>query len=46
MFAIESVDDVVVDLRAQGGELIGEVVQYEEKCNCAICEGLRELSWR
>lgn len=29
MFTVESVDDTVARLRAQGGELIGEVVQYE-----------------
>ena len=29
MFAVESVDDAVASLRAVGGELIGEVVQYE-----------------
>lgn len=29
MFAVESVDDTLADLRAHGAELIGEVVQYE-----------------
>ena len=29
MFTVESVDDTVAHLRAHGGELIGEVVQYE-----------------
>jgi catechol 2,3-dioxygenase-like lactoylglutathione lyase family enzyme len=29
MFAVESVDDTVAQLRAHGGELIGEVAQYE-----------------
>ena len=29
MFAVESVDETVARLRAHGGELIGEVVQYE-----------------
>lgn len=29
MFAVESVDDTVARLRAHGGELIGEVVEYE-----------------
>ena len=29
MFAVESVDDTIARLRAHGGELIGEVVQYE-----------------
>ena len=30
MFTVESVDDTVARLRANGGELIGEVVRYEE----------------
>lgn len=30
MFAVESLDDAVARLRAHGGELIGEVVQYED----------------
>jgi catechol 2,3-dioxygenase-like lactoylglutathione lyase family enzyme len=30
MFAVESVDDTVARLRAHGGELVGEVVQYED----------------
>ncbi len=29
MFAVESVDDAVARLREHGGELIGEIVQYE-----------------
>ena len=29
MFAVESVDEAVTRLRSHGGELIGEVVQYE-----------------
>jgi catechol 2,3-dioxygenase-like lactoylglutathione lyase family enzyme len=29
MFAVESVDETVARLRTHGGELIGEVVQYE-----------------
>jgi catechol 2,3-dioxygenase-like lactoylglutathione lyase family enzyme len=29
MFAVENIDDTVARLRAQGAELIGEVVQYE-----------------
>src|SRR5207302_10324551 len=31
MFAVESVDDTVARLRANGAELIGEVAQYEDK---------------
>ncbi len=30
MFAVESIDDMVARLSAIGGELIGEVVQYED----------------
>jgi catechol 2,3-dioxygenase-like lactoylglutathione lyase family enzyme len=30
MFAVEDVDDTVLRLRAHGGELIGEVVEYED----------------
>jgi catechol 2,3-dioxygenase-like lactoylglutathione lyase family enzyme len=30
MFAVDSVDDTIIRLRAQGGELIGEVAQYED----------------
>lgn len=29
MFAVEDIDDTIARLRAKGGELIGEVVQYE-----------------
>lgn len=29
MFAVDSVDDTVARLRAQGAELVGEVAQYE-----------------
>ena len=38
MFAVDNVDDTVARLRANGGELIGEVVQYEDKYRlCYIC---------
>jgi catechol 2,3-dioxygenase-like lactoylglutathione lyase family enzyme len=30
MFAVEDIDDTIARLRARGGELIGEVVQYEQ----------------
>ena len=30
MFAVESLDDAIARLRAHGGELIGEVAQYED----------------
>jgi predicted enzyme related to lactoylglutathione lyase len=29
MFAVENIDDTVARLREHGGELVGEVVQYE-----------------
>jgi hypothetical protein len=31
MFIVESVDDTVARLRANGAELIGEMAQYEDK---------------
>jgi catechol 2,3-dioxygenase-like lactoylglutathione lyase family enzyme len=39
MFAVESVDDSVARLRANGGELIGEVVQYEDKYRLCYMRG-------
>ena len=30
MFAVDDIDDVVARLRARGGELVGEVAQYED----------------
>ena len=30
MFTVENIDDAVARLRAEGGELIGEVVRYED----------------
>ena len=35
MFTVENVDDTVARLRESGGELIGEVVQYED--NYRLC---------
>ena len=31
MFAVEGIDDVLARLQAHGAELVGEVVQYEDK---------------
>ena len=31
MFAVDDVEDVLVRLQAHGGELVGELVQYEDK---------------
>jgi catechol 2,3-dioxygenase-like lactoylglutathione lyase family enzyme len=39
MFTVESVDDTVASLRAKGGELIGEVVQYEDKYRLCYMRG-------
>jgi catechol 2,3-dioxygenase-like lactoylglutathione lyase family enzyme len=39
MFAVENVDDAVARLRAQGGELIGEVTQYEDKYRLCYMRG-------
>ncbi|MBW0004655.1 MAG: VOC family protein [Hyphomicrobiales bacterium] len=39
MFAVESVDDTVARLRALGGELIGEVAQYEDKYRLCYMRG-------
>jgi predicted enzyme related to lactoylglutathione lyase len=39
MFTVESVDDTVARLRANGGELIGEVAQYEDKYRLCYMRG-------
>jgi hypothetical protein len=39
MFTVENVDDTVDTLRAHGGELIGEVVQYEDKYKLCYMRG-------
>ena len=39
MFAVESVDDAVARLRAHGAELIGEIVQYEDKYRLCYMRG-------
>ncbi|MEA2237545.1 MAG: hypothetical protein QOC81_2269 [Thermoanaerobaculia bacterium] len=39
MFTVESVDDTVARLRANGAELIGEVVQYEDKYRLCYMRG-------
>jgi catechol 2,3-dioxygenase-like lactoylglutathione lyase family enzyme len=39
MFAVESLDDTVARLRARGSELIGEVVQYEDKYRLCYMRG-------
>ena len=39
MFTVESVDDTVARLRSHGAELIGEVVQYEDKYRLCYMRG-------
>jgi catechol 2,3-dioxygenase-like lactoylglutathione lyase family enzyme len=39
MFTVESVDDTVASLRANGAELIGEVAQYEDKYRLCYMRG-------
>jgi len=39
MFAVENLDDTVARLGAKGGELIGEVVQYEDKYRLCYMRG-------
>jgi catechol 2,3-dioxygenase-like lactoylglutathione lyase family enzyme len=39
MFAVESVDETVARLRAEGAELVGEVAQYEEKYRLCYMRG-------
>jgi len=39
MFTVDSVDDTVARLRANGAELVGEVVQYENKYRLCYMRG-------
>jgi len=39
MFAVENIDDTVARLRANGAELIGEVVQYGDKYRLCYMRG-------
>jgi hypothetical protein len=39
MFAVERLDDTVARLRATGAELVGEVVQYEDKHRLCYMRG-------
>src|ERR1700716_3301382 len=41
MFTVESVDDTVARLRANGSELVGEVAQYEDKYRLCYMRGPR-----
>jgi catechol 2,3-dioxygenase-like lactoylglutathione lyase family enzyme len=39
MFAVEDLDDTVVRLRAHGGELVGEIAQYEDYYRLCFMRG-------
>ena len=39
MFTVESVDDTIARLRANGAELVGEVAQYEDKYRLCYTRG-------
>src|SRR3954462_14162396 len=39
MFTVESVDDMVARLRANGAELVGEIAQYEDKYRLGYMRG-------
>jgi catechol 2,3-dioxygenase-like lactoylglutathione lyase family enzyme len=39
MFAVDDIDDVVARLRGHGGELVGEIAQYEERYRLCFLRG-------
>jgi catechol 2,3-dioxygenase-like lactoylglutathione lyase family enzyme len=39
MFAVDDIDDVVARLRGHGGELVGEIAQYEDKYRLCFLRG-------
>ena len=39
MFAVDGIDDVVARLRSHGGELVGEIAQYENKYRLCFLRG-------
>ena len=39
MFAVDDIEDVLARLQAQGAELVGEVVQYEDKYRLCYVRG-------
>jgi catechol 2,3-dioxygenase-like lactoylglutathione lyase family enzyme len=39
MFAVEAIDDVVDRLRSHGGELLGEIAQYQDKYQLCFMRG-------
>ena len=39
MFAVDDIDDVVARLRSHGGELVGEIAQYEDRYRLCFPRG-------
>jgi predicted enzyme related to lactoylglutathione lyase len=39
LFAVDDVEDIVARLRTHGGELVGEVAQYEDKYRFCYVRG-------
>jgi predicted enzyme related to lactoylglutathione lyase len=39
MFAVDDIDDVVTRLQALGGELVGEIVRYEDAYRLCYLRG-------
>ena len=39
MFAVDGIDDVVARLRSKGGELVGEIAQYEDSHRLCFVRG-------
>ena len=39
MFAVDDIEDVLARLRSHGAELVGEVVQYENKYRLCYVRG-------
>jgi catechol 2,3-dioxygenase-like lactoylglutathione lyase family enzyme len=39
MFAVDDIEDVVARLRARGAQLVGELVQYEDKYRICYVRG-------
>jgi predicted enzyme related to lactoylglutathione lyase len=39
MFAVEDIDDTLARLRSHGAELVGELVQYEDKYRLCYVRG-------
>ncbi|MGW4171924.1 glyoxalase [Streptomyces sp. WAC 01325] len=43
MFAVDDIDDVVARVRAQGAELVGEIVQYENVYRLCYVRGPEDI---